>query len=108
MTATCLLVYVISLAGLPPTVGFLGKLYLFLATVRGGYVGLALIGLLGTAIGIFYYLRIVVHLFMLPADASDVRVTTTTLQTTVLALTALAVIALGLLPTLVLDLLSAP
>lgn len=98
VVAICLLVFVWSLAGLPPTVGFFGKIYLFSAGVNAGYLWLPLIGLLGSAIGIYYYLRIIVHLFMMPADAADVKVRASVLQEWVMLATAVVVVLLGTFP----------
>ena len=98
VVAICLLVFVWSLAGLPPTVGFFGKIYLFSAAVNAGYIWLPIIGLLGSAIGIYYYLRIIVHLFMMPADAADVKVRSSLLQDWVMMATAALVVALGTFP----------
>jgi len=58
--AICLL----SLAGIPPTAGFWGKLYIFDAVVRSGHVGLAVIALLNSAVAMFYYLRVIVAMYM--------------------------------------------
>ena len=49
----------LSLAGLPPFVGFIGKLYIFNSAVEAGLIWLALAGGLASVIGAFYYLRIV-------------------------------------------------
>jgi len=56
--AAILLVSVLSLLGLPPTVGFLGKVYLFSAAIDAGFVGLVIIALLNSAISAVYYLRL--------------------------------------------------
>ncbi len=56
--------FIISLAGVPPTAGFFGKLYLFRAAVDGGFTWLAIIGLLNSALGAYYYLRVLVFLYM--------------------------------------------
>jgi NADH-quinone oxidoreductase subunit N len=53
-----------SFTGVPPTVGFLGKFYLFGLAIAGGYTGLAVIGVLTSLVSAFYYLRIVVIMFM--------------------------------------------
>jgi len=58
--AFCLL----SLAGLPPTAGFIGKFLVFGAALRAGYTGLAVFGILMAVIGIFYALRLVATLYM--------------------------------------------
>ena len=48
-----------SMAGIPPLAGFFGKLYIFQAAIQSGLVGLAVIGVLTSVVGAFYYLRIV-------------------------------------------------
>ena len=58
------MIFLLSLIGIPPTAGFVGKFYLFGAAVRGGYVWLALIGVLNSAIAAYYYLRVIVYMYM--------------------------------------------
>jgi NADH-quinone oxidoreductase subunit N len=60
----CLAVCMLSLAGIPPTAGFLGKYLVFLNAVGDGHVGLAVIGVLASLVGVFYYLRVVYTLYM--------------------------------------------
>lgn len=61
-----------SMAGIPPLAGFLGKFYIFVAAVNAGFVPLAIIGLLASVIGAFYYLRIIkIMYFDEPAEAFD-------------------------------------
>jgi NADH-quinone oxidoreductase subunit N len=62
--ALAMTVFMLSFTGVPLTLGFWGKLYLFSTVVEGGYLGLALIGLLTSAVSAFYYLRLVVIMFM--------------------------------------------
>ncbi len=57
--AFCLSLIILSLAGLPPLVGFFGKLFIFRAAIEGGLVSLAVVGGIASVIGAFYYLRIV-------------------------------------------------
>jgi NADH-quinone oxidoreductase subunit N len=64
MAALPFAVFCISLAGIPPTAGFFGKLYIFRAAVEGGFTGLAVIGLLNSALAVYYYLRVLVYLYM--------------------------------------------
>lgn len=59
-----LTLFLLSLAGIPPTAGFAGKLYLFESMVAGGHTVLAVIGVLASAVSLWYYLRIVVQLYM--------------------------------------------
>jgi NADH-quinone oxidoreductase subunit N len=57
--ALALGIFMFALAGIPPTAGFFGKLYIFLAAIDAHLVGLAVIGVLTSVVGAFYYLRIV-------------------------------------------------
>jgi len=60
-------IFMFSLGGIPPTAGFMGKLYLFMAAVHAHQYALAVIGLVASVIGVFYYLRVVASMFFLPA-----------------------------------------
>jgi NADH-quinone oxidoreductase subunit N len=57
-------VLMLSLAGLPPTGGFFAKLYLFTAAVSAGYPSLAVVGVVGSLLGAYYYLRVVLVMYM--------------------------------------------
>jgi NADH-quinone oxidoreductase subunit N len=57
-------VFLISLAGFPPTGGFLAKFYVFSAAVRQGLVSLVVIGVLASLVSVFYYLRIIIYMYM--------------------------------------------
>jgi NADH-quinone oxidoreductase subunit N len=56
--------FMFSLAGVPPTGGFMGKFYIFSAAIQANYLGLAIIGVLNSVISAFYYLRITVVMYM--------------------------------------------
>lgn len=62
--AIAMAVCMLSLAGMPPTAGFVGKFYVFAAAWDRGLMGLVLIGLLTSAVAVFFYLRIIVRMFM--------------------------------------------
>jgi NADH-quinone oxidoreductase subunit N len=67
-------VFMFSLAGIPLMAGFFAKLYIFLAAVKGGLYTLAVIGVLTSVVGAFYYIRVVkVMYFDAPAEAFDRR-----------------------------------
>jgi NADH-quinone oxidoreductase subunit N len=57
-------VFLFSLAGFPPTAGFLAKFYVFSAAVRQGHVALVIVAVLASLVSVFYYLRIVVTMYM--------------------------------------------
>lgn len=103
--ASCMLVFVASLAGLPPAAGFLGKIYLFAAAFRAEYVTLAVIGLIGSAIGIYYYMRILVYMYMTPEEGTSFRMVSTPLQERALIASAIATVFFGVFPDAVFSLL---
>jgi NADH-quinone oxidoreductase subunit N len=59
MMALVLAIFMFSMAGIPPFAGFFGKFYIFLAAVEGGYYLLAVVGVLTSVVGAYYYLRII-------------------------------------------------
>jgi NADH-quinone oxidoreductase subunit N len=59
-----LVVCLLSLAGLPPTAGFLGKLILFYAVLKAGFVVLAVVGIITVIISIYYYFKVMVSMYM--------------------------------------------
>lgn len=63
-----LTIFMLSLAGIPPTAGFLGKFYIFSAIIKSQYYGLAVIGILNSLISVFYYLRVIVVMYMEPKE----------------------------------------
>ena len=72
--ALAMAVFMWSMAGLPPFSGFFGKLYVFLPAVQAGYWTLAIVGILTSAVGLFYYLRVIKVMYVDPAvPAFDVR-----------------------------------
>ena len=68
----CFVVFLLSLAGIPPTAGFVGKLYLFAAAIQNEYYWLAVIGILTSAISMYYYGRVIMVMFMEPANEPDI------------------------------------
>jgi NADH-quinone oxidoreductase subunit N len=66
--AAAMLVFMLSFTGVPPTLGFAGKFFLFRAVLEGGYVGLAVLGVLTSLISAYYYLRVVIIMYMHEGD----------------------------------------
>ena len=64
LLAAAMAVFMLSFIGLPPTLGLVGKFYLFRAVIQGGFYPLAVIGVLASLISAFYYLRVVVTMYM--------------------------------------------
>jgi len=99
--ALALGLFLLSLAGIPPTAGFAAKLWVFMAGWRSGFPGLVLLAALGSLIGAYYYLRAVYAMFLLPVpdDAADCP-SPATMPVLALAvlLAAAGTIAAGVLP----------
>ena len=62
--AFSMLLFMLSLGGIPPTAGFMGKFWLFSAAIDSGYIWLAIIGVLNSAISLYYYVRLVVFMYL--------------------------------------------
>jgi NADH-quinone oxidoreductase subunit N len=97
-------VFLFSLAGIPPTAGFIGKFYLFSAAIKSGYVGLAIIGVLNSAASVYYYLRVMVFMYMKdPTEEFDWAGATPSIALCLLVSVG-ATLVLGIVPGLVLQL----
>lgn len=98
--AFAMLVFLLSLGGIPPTAGFIGKYHLFAAAIQGGFGWLAIIAVLMSAVSMYYYLRIAVAMYL--RDGRDVAlVTTPSLRVVVVACFVLT-LGLGFLPEMLL------
>jgi NADH-quinone oxidoreductase subunit N len=71
--AAAMTVFMLSLIGLPPTLGLVGKVYLFRAVIEGGFYGLAIIGVLTSLVSAYYYLRVVVVMYMRDGEPETER-----------------------------------
>ena len=58
-----LCIFLFSLMGLPPTAGFTGKFYIFAGAIKAGFVWLAVLGVLNSAVSLYYYLRVMVQMY---------------------------------------------
>jgi NADH-quinone oxidoreductase subunit N len=93
--AAAMTVFMLSLTGLPPTLGLVGKFYLFRTAIQGGFVGLAVIGVVTSLISAFYYLRVVVVMYMREGEPRGEGESWLDLTT---AATAIATVVLSFLP----------
>jgi len=73
--AAAMTVFVLSLIGFPPTLGMVGKFYLFRAVIAGGFTWLAIIGVVTSLVSAFYYLRVVVNMYMKEGEPATERET---------------------------------
>jgi len=103
--AAAMAVLMLSLTGIPPTVGFFAKLYVLLASVEAGLEWLAVIIVLNAALAAFYYLRVVVYMYMRDPEEEPAQLDRSPFGTVALAISVAAVVLLGLFPGATLDLL---
>jgi NADH-quinone oxidoreductase subunit N len=97
--------FLLSLAGIPPTAGFFGKWFIFRAAIDGGFYWLAIIAFVNSVIASYYYLRVLVYMYMRePAAGAPTAVPMRSgYVTAALLLAAILVIVLGLMPIRSLD-----
>jgi NADH-quinone oxidoreductase subunit N len=99
LLGACMAICMLSLAGIPPTVGFLGKYLVFLNAVGDGLVGLAVLGVLASLVGVFYYLRVVYVLYMKAEERQPEGLLLDVWGRTAAVVAALGILALGIWPT---------
>jgi NADH-quinone oxidoreductase subunit N len=102
--AALMTVCLLSLGGLPPTAGFIGKWYIFSAAVSSGYYGLAIIGVLTSVVSVFFYLRVVVMMYMSEREGVPAPAPVAAVGMVALTISVAAILYLGILPTWILDL----
>lgn len=93
--AAAMTVFMLSFIGFPPTLGMVGKFYLFSAVIAGGFPGLAVIGVLTSLVSAYYYLRVVVNMYMREGDPTIEREPWLDFTT---AFTAIVTVALSFVP----------
>ena len=96
LMAFLLTLCMLSLAGIPPLAGFLGKYYIFSEAIKNGHVALTVVAVLASVIGIYYYFKVI--LAMYTKDTTDIAVKPPTLYIVVMLICAILSIALGVYP----------
>jgi NADH-quinone oxidoreductase subunit N len=97
-------IFMLSLAGFPPFAGFFAKFYIFSSAIKSGYLGLVIIAVINSLISVYYYLRVIVYMFMRPAEEDVKPVSIPFSLGLVILLTGIGILALGILPQRLLEL----
>ncbi len=100
--AFAMLMFMLSLGGIQPTAGFMGKFWLFSAAIDAQYYGLAVIGVLNSAISLYYYVRVAVFMYLKNETTGSEPTSSPALALT-LAVAVVATIALGVYPRLLFE-----
>lgn len=94
--AVVMLLFLLSLAGIPPTAGFIGKYYLFTAAMKAGYAWLAILAVVMSAVSLFYYFRIAAAMFF--AEGTPAPLKSSYALTAVIAVCAAGTLVVGIAP----------
>ncbi len=104
LLAACMAIFLFSLAGLPPTAGFIGKFYLFSSAIKGGFIWLAVIGVLNSVLSVYYYLRVIIFMYMKEPKAEFDWLAITPPVILSLTFAVIGVLAPGVVPSYILGL----
>jgi NADH-quinone oxidoreductase subunit N len=98
--AASMAVFLLSMAGVPPLAGFMGKFYVLTDAIRAGYYWLAVIGVLNSVVAAYYYLRVIMYMYFKEPEA-EIGVPDVSIGSTLaIAITVIAVFYLGIFPRL--------
>jgi NADH-quinone oxidoreductase subunit N len=103
LLAATMALFLFSLAGMPPTAGFIGKFYLFSGAVQEGYIWLAIIGVMNSAASVYYYLRVIVYMYFKPGEEEFEWVTITAPIALALVVAAAGSLIPGIIPSMLLQ-----
>jgi NADH-quinone oxidoreductase subunit N len=103
LLALALMVSIFSLAGIPPTIGFTGKLFVFLAAMEQGYFTLVLIAMINVVISLYYYLLVLKAAYMLKPDKAMPAIQLAPPAKVLAAALILAMLVVGIFPTYILE-----
>jgi NADH-quinone oxidoreductase subunit N len=102
LLSVCLSIFLLSLAGIPPTIGFIGKWFVFGGAIQTGYIHLILLAILGvltSLLSVYYYLRVIYFMFMLPPTEQTLSANSPfPIEQRLTIILAIAVIILGCFP----------
>ena len=96
--AALMLIFLLSLTGIPPTGGFFGKIYLFAAAIKAGYTWQAVVGVITSAISLYYYFGLVVNMYLKSSDKDTPAPLQAPALVGAIAACAAITLLLGLLP----------
>jgi NADH-quinone oxidoreductase subunit N len=99
--AVSMALFMLALAGLPPGLsGLFGKFYVFSAAIKGGYTGLAIVGVLASAVSFYYYLRVVVAMYFHEPDEAGAKISVPSSLKWIILICAAGIILIGIFPSL--------
>jgi NADH-quinone oxidoreductase subunit N len=103
----CMLIFLLSLAGIPPLAGFFGKFYLFSAVLSStpgafGFLWLVVLAIAMSAVSLYYYLKVLKYIYVADPPSGGAAIPVPVIRQVVLCAIALSVVLLGCMPNLLL------
>jgi NADH-quinone oxidoreductase subunit N len=101
LAAAMMSLFLFSLAGIPPTAGFMGKFYIFSAAMKESFVGLAIIGVINSVISVYYYLRVTIAMYMKDSESAEQKIAPAVFSPAVIVaivIAAYGVLRMGIFP----------
>jgi NADH-quinone oxidoreductase subunit N len=98
LLAGAMTIFLLSLSGVPPLAGFVGKFYIFTSALHQGYVALVIIAVLNSVVSVYYYFYVIVAMYMQEGGVEVERLGTRPALVAAIGLAALATIAIGIYP----------
>jgi NADH-quinone oxidoreductase subunit N len=103
LLAAAMALFMISLAGFPPTAGFFGKLFLFTAVIKEGFILIAIMAVIASIISVYFYLRVIAMMYF--HDADDLgKVPLNRGMAIIVGVSSLAIIYIGIAPSSLMEL----
>jgi NADH-quinone oxidoreductase subunit N len=96
--AAAMAIFLLSLAGIPPLAGFMGKFYIFSAALRQGYTGLVVIAVLNSVVAAYYYISVIIAMYMQEGGEDKAEITRKPALVAAIGLAALATVLIGIYP----------
>jgi NADH-quinone oxidoreductase subunit N len=96
-------IFMFSLAGIPPTAGFISKFYIFKVALEAGNTTVAIIGIFTSIVSVYYYLRVVYYLYMKEGDETVPATPAGVFATSALAISIIGILVIGILPSPLFD-----
>ncbi len=103
MVAAAMSLFMLSLAGFPPTAGFFGKLYLFVAAIKQGYVLIAVLAVVASMIAVYFYLRVIAMMYFHNGEP-EVDLVSNKGMTAIVTISSVAIIVMGIFPSMFMQL----
>jgi NADH-quinone oxidoreductase subunit N len=101
--AALISIFMLSLAGIPPFAGFLGKYYIFSEAIRNGYVTLTLFAVINSIIAVYYYLKVIIAMYSQPANDKTLVIHPTYMVVAIIC--AIATIGITIVPDMLMQIL---